>query len=122
MAPLSRLGPVRSVVAQARGISNTDDHATGHDNAGGSTMRLEDIAIHFADQLCRTRTLTTAESDMLLALVEKRRREWSPDEIQRLREMKAARRLAPAIARELGRSAQAVRTMVRDLKRRDARG
>jgi len=83
-------------------------------------MRTEDIAIHFADQLCRTRALTTSESDMLLALVEKRRREWSPTEIKRLREMKAAKKLAPTIARELGRSPQAVRTMVRDLKRRDA--
>jgi|GEM_PF-3324564 len=83
-------------------------------------MKIEDIAIHFADQLCRTRSLTQSETDMLLALVEKRRREWSPGEIARLREMKAARRLAPHIARELGRSPVAVRSMWRNMKRRDA--
>lgn len=85
-------------------------------------MSPQQIAVAFAERLGRHRALTQEEADMLLAVVAKRRREWSPNEISRLREMKAGRKLAPTIARELGRSPQAVRTMVRDLKRRDARG
>ena len=82
-------------------------------------MRAEDIAVAFADRLGAYRSLTSDETDMLLAVIEKRRREWTQEELDTLQRGRAARRLMPAIARDIGRSAQAVRTKVRELKRKE---
>ena len=80
-------------------------------------MKPEDIAVAFADRLGRLRALTPEETDMLMAVVEKRRRGWSEVEIEALRRGRANRRLMPAIARDLGRSPKAVRNMWMKLKR-----
>jgi hypothetical protein len=82
-------------------------------------MRAEDIAVAFAERLGSLRALTTEETDMLMAVVATRRREWTPDEIETLRAGRARHRLMPAIARDIGRSPAAVRTMWRDIKRKE---
>jgi len=88
-------------------------------------MRLEDIAIHFADVVNRSRSLTPEESRMVsivLARKEKPSRGWSRKDLSELRRMKAAGQRAPYIGRKLGRSPGAVNSMWRNMKRRDARG
>lgn len=82
-------------------------------------MNAQTIAMHFADELSRQRALTQDETDMLMAIVEKRRRDWTDEEVAKLRSMRAARKLAPQIARELGRSVAAVRSMGRQMRRKE---
>ncbi|WP_380778051.1 hypothetical protein [Sphingomonas sp. R86520] len=87
-------------------------------------MRTEDIAIHFADQLCRTRALTTAESDMLRVVVmkERPRMTWTPEDDQVLRRLSASLP-AYAVAEQMGRTPWAIRNRTRRLKQREfARG
>ena len=87
-------------------------------------MKPEDIAIHFADQLCRERALTASESDMLCAVVMKERRRifWTARDDRTLR--KLSRRLpAHVVAEQMGRTAHSVRSRQRQLKRKEtARG
>jgi hypothetical protein len=83
-------------------------------------MRTEDIAIHFADQLCRTRALTTAESDMLRVVVmkERPRMSWTPEDDQVLRRLSVSLP-AYAVAEQMGRTPWAIRNRTRRLKQRD---
>lgn len=88
-------------------------------------MKTEDIAIHFADRLCRAgEVLTQEESDMLVQVVQKhRRRIWTAADDRELSRLSRFK-MTPAhvIADQLGRTPHAVRTRIRDLKRRNARG
>jgi hypothetical protein len=83
-------------------------------------MNPQAIAIHFADEVSRTRALTDQETDMLCSVVVASRRLWSQSDDRELRRLRRKRLTAPAIAEVLNRSPMAVRTRLRDLKRKEA--
>jgi len=80
-------------------------------------MNAQAIAVHFADELCRCRALTPAESQMLCKVVEKQRRRmlWTAKDDRTLKRLS---RLMPAhaVAKEMGRTDWSVRNRVRRLK------
>ena len=85
-------------------------------------MNTQAIAIHFADELCRTRALTAEETAMLCRVVDKqRRRMWTARED---RELGRLSRLLPAhvVAERIGRTPDAVRSRLRQMKRSKCNG
>lgn len=83
-------------------------------------MNPQAIAIHFADELNRSRALTDREADMLDSIVGKKRRLWTQAEDRELKRMRRKRMTAPEIAVALGRSSWGVRMRVNHLKRKEA--
>jgi DNA-binding CsgD family transcriptional regulator len=88
-------------------------------------MKPESIAIHFADALCRERSLTQQESDMLVQVVMAERRERSPGKIfwtakddRTLQRLRRTHRAAE-IAAKMGRTTRAVETRLLRLKRKE---
>lgn len=91
----------------------------------GEPMNRDTVTIgtFFADQLSRIRALTPLESDLLAILSERTLarqplRRWRAAEDTRLRQALGRGLTAPEAAQELGRSITAVRSRIRQLKRK----
>ena len=82
-------------------------------------MRAEDIAVVFSERLGKFRALTSEETDLLQAVLLKETLAWTHAEIEALKAGRRAGRPMTSLAREIGRSYEAVRSKLRQMKRKE---
>ncbi len=84
-------------------------------------MNAQAIAIHFADELCRTRALTSEESDMLCSIVrstERNRTSWTLADTRQLRKLMAKGCTRKEIAQTMERSCFTIDKRMRRVRAR----
>lgn len=82
-------------------------------------MNAQAIAIHFADELCRTRALTSEETDMLCSIVrstERNRTRWTLADTRQLRKLMAKGCTRKEIAQTMERSCFTIDKRMRRIK------